>query len=226
MTILIVEDDEGIAELVEKHLQAASYATTRARSGTAALEALNRAEFSLIVLDIGLPGVDGYEITRRVRRGRNTPILMLTARSSESDKVLGLELGADDYLTKPFSPQEMVARVRAILRRASPQTAEEVLERGSVRIDPARREVHRGEKIVETTNLEFELLHFLAARPGRVFRREALMREVWGNDRIVDARSVDGLISRLRRKLEEDPSQPRMLMTVWGAGYRFEDTDP
>ena len=226
MTILIVEDDERIAELVAKNLQAAGFASLRAASGPKALEVLERSEFALVVLDIGLPGIDGYEITRRVRRSRTTPILMLTARGGEADKVLGLELGADDYLTKPFSPQELVARVRAILRRTSPgAAAEAAIERGNLAIDPARREIRRDGKVVETTNLEFELLYFLAQRPGRVFSRNALMREVWGTDRIVDLRSVDSLISRLRRKLEDDPAQPRVLTTVWGAGYRFHDAD-
>jgi DNA-binding response OmpR family regulator len=221
--VLIVEDDDRIAELVAKNLEAASFASTRVRSGEQAQDVLQRLEPALIVLDLSLPGIDGYEFTRRLRRDRNTPILMLTARTSESDKVLGFELGADDYLTKPFSTQELVARVRAILRRSSSQASDAVLERGELRIDPGRREVRRRETVVETTSLEFDLLHFLAARPGRVFSREALMREVWGHDRIVDTRSIDSLISRLRRKLEADPSRPRYLQTVWGAGYRFHE---
>jgi DNA-binding response OmpR family regulator len=224
-SVLIVEDDESIAELVDKNLRAAGFVTARAASGPAALEMLGRAEFALVVLDIGLPGIDGYEITRRVRQKSKIPILMLTARAADAEKVLGLELGADDYLAKPFSPQEMVARVRAILRRTAPAESDTVLERGNLRIDPARREVRRDGQVVDTTSLEFELLHFLAARPGRVYSRNALLHQVWGSDRIVDARSVDGLVSRLRRKLEVDPAQPRILTTVWGAGYRFHDAD-
>jgi len=223
--VLIVEDDDRIAELVAKNLEAAGFDSTRARSGEQAQELLVRLDPALIVLDLSLPGIDGYEFTRRLRRDRTTPVLMLTARTSESDKVLGFELGADDYLTKPFSTLELVARVRAILRRASSQGAEAVLDRGELRIDPGRREVRRRNTVVETTSLEFDLLHFLAARPGRVFSREALMREVWGHDRIVDTRSIDSLISRLRRKLEDDPSRPRYLQTVWGAGYRFHESD-
>ena len=222
-TVLIVEDDEKIAELVAKNLEAAGFATARARSGEAAQEEVKRIEPALIVLDIGLPGIDGYELTRRLRRDSTTPILMLTARTSEADKVLGFELGADDYLTKPFGTQELVARVRAILRRSSERTPEIALERGELRIDPARREVRRRGEPIETTSLEFDLLYFLATRPGRVFSRDALMRQVWGHDRIVDSRSIDSLVSRRRRKLEDDPARPQYLQTVWGAGYRFAE---
>ncbi|MCG8462091.1 MAG: response regulator transcription factor, partial [Holophagales bacterium] len=153
------------------------------------------------------------------------PVLMLTARSSESDKVLGFELGADDYLTKPFGTRELVARVRALLRRAG-DTENRILERGDLTIDPARRTVERRRTRIELTSLEFDVLSFLAARPGRVFSREALMDQVWGEGRVVDDRSIDSLISRLRRKLEPDPASPRYLQTVWGAGYRFAEEAP
>ncbi len=222
--LLIVEDDRGIAELVAKHLQAAGYETATAESGPAALEAIAREAFELIVLDVGLPGLDGFAVARHVRQERRTPILMLTARTSEAEKVLGLELGADDYVTKPFSPIELVARVRAILRRAAPPAEPEALERGALRIDPSRREVTRDGLVVPTTTLEFELLAFLARQPGRVFSRDALIRHVWGPGRIVDGRAVDNLISRLRQKLEADPARPVILQTVWGAGYRFGET--
>jgi DNA-binding response OmpR family regulator len=148
---------------------------------------------------------------------------MVTARSGEGDKLLGLEVGADDYITKPFSTAELVARVRALLRRSTGTVTERVLELGDLRIDPARRVVERGGETLPITTLEFDLLYFLAARPGRVFTREALMEHVWGVDRVVDDRSIDSLISRVRRKLETDPSQPRWLQTVWGAGYRFAE---
>jgi DNA-binding response OmpR family regulator len=171
-----------------------------------------------------LPGVGGLEITRRIRRDSAVPILMLTARSSEGDKVLGFEVGADDYLTKPFSTLELVARVRALLRRAAPASMEERrLEVEDLVIDPPRREVTRGGLRVELTTLEFDLLHFLAARPGRIHSREALMTHVWGDGRFVDDRSIDSLVSRLRRKLESDPAKPRYIQTVWGAGYRFTE---
>ncbi len=224
--LLIVEDDRGISELVCKHLEAAGYETATAASGPAALEALARESFELIVLDVGLPGLDGYAVARHVRRDSRTPILMLTARSSEAEKVLGLELGADDYVTKPFSPIELVARVRAILRRVTPPAEPEPLERGPLRIDPLRREVQRDGRVVPVTTLEFELLHFLARQPGRVFSRDALIRHVWGGGRVVDGRAVDNLISRLRQKLEADAARPVHLQTVWGAGYRFGETNP
>jgi DNA-binding response OmpR family regulator len=146
---------------------------------------------------------------------------MVTARSSESDKLLGLEVGADDYITKPFSTAELVARVRALLRRSSGQLSERRIELGDLRIDPSRRVVERGDTSVPLTTLEFDLLYFLAARPGRVFSREALMEHVWGTERVVDERSIDSLVSRLRRKLERDPAAPAYLQTVWGAGYRL-----
>lgn len=221
--ILVVEDDERISELVVKNLDAAGFRCEVAGDGRTALDAFERLDPSLIVLDIMLPGIDGLEVTRRVRRRSDVPILMLTARTGEGDKVLGLELGADDYLTKPFSTGELVARVRALLRRSSGTFKEEVLVRGELRIDPGRRDVARGGNLVSVTTLEFDLLYFLASRPGRVFSREALMSQVWGEDRLVDDRSIDSLISRLRKKLEVDPSTPRYIQTVWGAGYRFSD---
>ena len=221
--ILVVEDDERISALVVKNLEASGFRCQTVSNGTKALEVLEQTEPSLVVLDIMLPGIDGLEVTRRLRRRSSVPILMLTARTGEGDKVLGLELGADDYLTKPFSTRELVARVRALLRRSSGGLPEEPLLRGELRIDPARRTVHQADAGVEVTTLEFDLLHFLASRPGRVYTREALMSQVWGEDRMVDDRSIDSLVSRLRRKLETDPSKPKYIQTVWGAGYRFTD---
>jgi DNA-binding response OmpR family regulator len=221
--ILIVEDDPAIATLVSKNFETAGFACERAKDGESGLDLFERTEPKLVVLDITLPGIDGHEFTRRVRRRSHVPILMLTARGSDSDKVLGFELGADDYVTKPFSPQELVARVRAILRRSAQAPQEAVLEQGALQIDGGRREVRLEDKVIETTSLEFDLLFFLASRPGRVFSREALMNQVWGHDRIVDARSIDSIISRLRKKLEPEPSKPRYVQTVWGAGYRFAE---
>jgi DNA-binding response OmpR family regulator len=149
---------------------------------------------------------------------------MLTARSTESDKVLGFEIGADDYLTKPFSTRELVARVRALLRRSGvPEDVSETVERGELVLDLARRVVQVAGRRVDLTTLEFDLLHFLARRPGRVFSRDDLLHQVWGEDRFVDGRSIDSLVSRLRRKIEADPSRPRYVQTVWGAGYRFAE---
>ncbi len=224
-TILVVEDDVRIADLIGKNLVAAGYEGHQSPDGGRALADFARLKPALLVIDLGLPGLDGLEVTRRIRRESDVPILMVTARSSESDKLLGLELGADDYITKPFSTAELVARVRALLRRSSGTVTERVLELGALRIDPARRTVARDGAMVPLTTLEFDLLYFLASRPGRVFTREALMEHVWGSDRVVDDRSIDSLVSRVRRKLEQAPSRPRYLQTIWGAGYRFAEPE-
>jgi DNA-binding response OmpR family regulator len=222
-TVLIVEDDRKIAGLVAMHLGNAGLRCVEVHRGEEAEAAAARCAPALVILDIGLPGVDGLELLRRLRRNSDVPILMLTARSSETDKVLGFEIGADDYLTKPFGTRELVARARALLRRAGGADAERSLDVGDLRIDAARRVVERDGARVEVTTLEFDLLYFLASRPGRVFSREALMDQVWGEGRVVDDRSIDSLISRLRRKLEPTPSKPIYLQTVWGAGYRFAE---
>ena len=165
------------------------------------------------------------ERCRRIRRESDVPVLMLTARGEESDKILGFEIGADDYLTKPFSPRELVARVRALLRRAGAREQGEPLRRGALVIDPARRVVERDGGRIELTSLEFDLLHFLALRPGRVFSRDELRHYVWGQGRVVDSRTIDSLISRLRRRIEPDAASPRYIQTVWGAGYRFTERE-
>jgi DNA-binding response OmpR family regulator len=219
--ILLVEDDARIADVVAKNLEAVGYECHQSPDGGRALADFARLKPALVVLDLGLPGLDGIEVMRRLRRESDVPILIVTARTSESDKLLGLEIGADDYITKPFSTAELVARVRALLRRSGGALTERVLEFQGLRIDPARRTVERAGQAVPLTTLEFDLLYFLASRPGRVFSREALMEHVWGSDRVVDDRSIDSLVSRVRRKLETDPSKPCYLQTVWGAGYRF-----
>ena len=223
--ILVVEDDARIADLIEKNLAAAGYECHQSPDGGRALADFARLKPVLLVLDLGLPGFDGLEVARRIRRESDVPILMVTARSSESDKLLGLELGADDYITKPFSTAELVARVRALLRRSSGTITDRVLEIGGLRIDPARRTVVRDGESVPLTTLEFDLLYFLASRAGRVFSRESLMEHVWGSDRVVDDRSIDSLVSRVRRKLERDASKSRYLQTIWGAGYRFSEPE-
>ena len=222
--ILIVEDDRDIAELVARNLEAAGFETATVHAGDRALGAVRESAPALVVLDVMLPGLDGLEITRRIRERSDVPILLLTAMRSEADKILGFELGADDYLTKPFSPRELLARVRALLRRSGAASPREVIEVGELRVDSARRRIELRGELVETTSLEFDLLHFLASRPGRVFTRDALMQQVWGEDRVVDARSIDSLVSRLRRKLETDARHPRYVQTVWGSGYRFGES--
>ena len=224
--ILIVEDDGRIAELIVRNLEAAGYVCHHSADGGRALADFARLKPALVVLDLGLAGVDGLEVTRRIRKDSDVPVLVVTARSSESDKVLGFEVGADDYITKPFSTAELIARVRALLRRSTGTVREQSLALGGLTIDPARRTVDRDGAPVPLTTLEFDLLYFLASRPGRVFSREALLEHVWGSGRIVDDRSIDSLVSRVRRKVEPDPAKPRYVETVWGAGYRFSEPSP
>jgi DNA-binding response OmpR family regulator len=226
--VLLVEDDQHIRELVELHLQLEGLTVVSVGDGNEAL-ALARAEgFDLMVLDLMLPGLDGVTVCRAIRReSRNTdvPILMLTARRDEVDKVLGLDSGADDYLTKPFGVRELVARVRALLRRRRPATGEHApaVRAGDLVVEPARRQAKLGDRDIELTAHEFELLYVLAANRGIVFSREALVQRVWGDDTHITVRSVDTLVKRLRRKLEIDAADPRFILTVWGSGYKFAD---
>ena len=223
--ILIVEDDPKIARLVQKNLEAAGLSCRLAADGNGALSEFARERPALIVLDLMIPAPDGLEVCRRIRKESDVPILMLTARAEESEKILGFEIGADDYLTKPFSTRELVARVRALLRRSGAKPEGESIRRGGLFIDPARRVVEREGQRIELTSLEFDLLHFMALRPGRVFSRDALLHHVWGDDRVVDDRTIDSLVSRLRRRIEPDSDAPRYIQTVWGAGYRFTETE-
>jgi two-component system response regulator ResD len=223
--ILVVEDDARIADLIVKNLDAAGYECHRTSDGGHALAEAERLRPALVLLDLGLIGLDGLEVARRLRRDSDVPILMVTARSTEGDKLLGLEIGADDYVTKPFSTAELLARVRALLRRSGGAARDRVIESGGLRIDPGRRTAERDGESIPLTTLEFDLLYFLAARPGRVYSREALLTHVWGSDRLVDGRSIDSLVSRVRRKLEGDPARPRYIQTVWGAGYRFAEPE-
>ncbi len=221
--VLIVEDDPRIADVIAKNLEAVGYECQSTPDGGWALAAMEKFSPALMVLDLGLTGLDGLEVLRRVRQKNDLPILVVTARSSESDKLLGLEIGADDYITKPFSTAELVARVRALLRRSSGTVTERVLQIGELHIDPARRTVERAGEALALTTLEFDLLYFMASRVGRVFTREALLEHVWGSDRVVDGRSIDSLVSRVRRKIERDAAHPVHLQTVWGSGYRFAE---
>jgi DNA-binding response OmpR family regulator len=225
-TILVVEDEERIADVIHKNLESVGFQCHTSHDGGQALADFPRLKPTLVIMDLGLPGLDGLEVARRLRHESDVPILIVSARSSDGDKVLGLEIGADDYLTKPFSTTELVARVRALLRRSSGALTERVIECGELRIDPAERTLHRDGRPVLLTTLEFDLLYFLAGRPGRVFTRDALMEHVWGSDRVVDDRSIDSLVSRVRKKIEDQPTHPRHLLTVWGAGYRFARTAP
>ena len=224
-TILVVDDEPSIVEIVTLYLQRAGYKVRSAVDGHAALRALTAEKPDLVVLDLMLPGVDGLEITRRLRAEGETPIIMLTSRSEETDRIVGLEMGADDYVVKPFSPQELVSRVRAVLRRAGnkAQTDQaEVLRFGPVQIDPGTRLVTiDGEEIVLTAK-EFDLLWMLAGHPRQVFSRTQLLDRVWGETEYLDPSTVTVHVRRLREKIEPDPSDPAYIQTVWGVGYKFE----
>lgn len=229
--VLVVEDEPNIRELVTLHLKLEHADTVEAADGTTGLELARSRKFDLIVLDLMLPGIDGVTVCRAVRRdsiNADTPVLMLTARRDESDKVLGLDSGADDYLTKPFGVRELMARVRALLRRGPPKLSAQTESDRAVsykhlHVDPARRRVTVGGTAVDLTAQEFQLLHLLLSNPGIVYSREALLRRVWKDDTFVTVRSVDTLIKRLRKKIEEDPAEPRVILTVWGAGYKAAD---
>ena len=231
--VLLVEDDPHIRELVALHLQLEGLTVVPVTDGNEGLARARAETFELIVLDVMLPGLDGVTVCRAIRRdSRNAeaPILMLTARRDEADKVLGLDSGADDYLTKPFGIRELIARVRALLRRprrsqmATPGVNHgEPVSAGGLVVDPARRHARVDSREIELTAHEFELLHLLAANPGIVFSREALMQRVWGEETFVTTRSVDTLVKRLRRKIEPNPEEPRFILTVWGTGYKFAD---
>ena len=222
-TILLVEDEEHIASLVELYLKNDGYTVELVGDGVSALAAAERLQPSLVILDIMLPGMDGLEVCTRLRAQSKVPIIMLTARDGEVDRVLGLELGADDYVTKPFSPRELVARVKAVLRRAepddSPAEKTERLALGPVAIDMARREVLVSERSVELTAREFDLLAFLVRNQGIVFSRDRLLERVWGYERPVDTRTVDSHVKSVRQKLGEGGA---IVKTLRGVGYKAD----
>lgn len=233
--ILLVEDEQDIAELVALHLGDLCDEFVVARDGYEGMRLATTGTWALTILDLRLPGPDGLEICRAIRRERPyQPILMLTSKSAELDRVLGLETGADDYLTKPFSVLELVARVRAIFRRienmqqASPMDADskKKVSAGKLTINPSRREVRVGSRQVDLTAREFDLLDYFARNPGRVFRRADLLDKVWGYGHEGYEHTVNSHINRLRAKIENDPSKPQMIVTVWGVGYKFADQGP
>ena len=229
--ILIIEDDPEIAGLVEFHLIDQGYRPDRAGDGESCLAQALDGDFGLIILDLMIPGIDGLEVCRRLRgEGRRTPILMLTAKSEEIDKVVGLELGADDYLTKPFSVRELMARVKAILRRAQappegPQQVSQTLEYEGLSIHLENRRVILNGRPVELTTKEFDLLTIFATHPGKPYTREQLLNQVWGYSYSGYEHTVNSHINRLRAKIEADPSHPRFIRTVWGFGYRFVERE-
>jgi two-component system alkaline phosphatase synthesis response regulator PhoP len=221
--ILIIEDEESILMPLEDNLRLEGYDVSCARDGLAGLSLAADRSFDLIVLDIMLPKLDGFEVCKRLRQDRvMTPILMLTAKSQEVDKVLGLELGADDYVTKPFSSRELLARIKAILRRArEPKQELQSCRFGDVEVDFSRYEAKKNGRPVPLTALEFSLLHYLVRNKGRVVHRNEILDSVWGKDVYVDARTVDKHISLLRRKFEDDAQDPKFLLGVRGVGYKF-----
>jgi DNA-binding response OmpR family regulator len=221
-TVLVVDDEPIVREVVVRYLEREGYRTLEAGDGDEARDLLARHSPSLVVLDLMLPGTDGLELCRWIRASSELPVIMLTARGEEADRIVGLELGADDYVTKPFSPRELTARVRSVLRRSLPsREARERLTFGDVELELATREVRRAGTSVRLTAREFDLLWFLASHPRRVFSRDQLMTGVWGYTAALDTGTVTVHMRRLREKVEADPSRPRHLETVWGVGYRL-----
>jgi DNA-binding response OmpR family regulator len=228
--ILVIEDNHDIARLVELHLKDLSYQVDLDTNGRTGLERAMQGHYALVILDIMLPGLDGLEVCRRLRGAANyTPVLMLTARTTELDRVLGLELGADDYLTKPFSIMELLARVKAIIRRSGllktqhTDNSSDIIRINGLLIDPVRRSVSIDDTTVELTAREFDLLHYFASHPGQVFSREQLLNSVWGYGHDGYEHTVNSHINRLRKKIERDPADARYILTVWGVGYKFSE---
>ncbi len=230
--ILVVEDNRDLAHLLELHLRDLSYGVELAFDGTTGLKKALEGRFDLVILDIMLPGTDGLEICRRLRsQPIYTPILMLTSKSSELDRVLGLEMGADDYVTKPFSVRELMARVKAIFRRVEGLKSEtknpepDIIRAGDLTIDQEKRKVTLKDRPIELTAKEYELLLFFSKNPGKVYNRSQLLDGVWGYGHDGYEHTVNSHINRLRAKIEEDPARPRYILTVWGVGYKFAEPD-
>ena len=225
-TILVIEDEPSIAEVVSLYLRRAGYSASIAADGRIALTLLEQQIPDLVILDLMIPEVDGFAITRWLRDRSDVPIIMVTSRREEADRISGLEMGADDYVVKPFSPQELVSRVRAVLRRTDKSRTESEAERpltfDNLTIDPVTRLVSRGRQEIELTVKEFEMLHYLARHPRQVFSRDQLLERIWGSSAYIDPGTVTVHVRRLREKIEADPSKPLHIITVWGVGYKFE----
>ena len=221
-TVLVVDDEPIVRDVVVRYLQRDGFDTLVAGDGDTARELIERTAPQLVVLDVMLPGTDGLALCRWIRSRGDVPVIMLTARGEEADRIVGLELGADDYVTKPFSPRELAVRVQTVLRRSAPAASSAArLVFDGLAIDPSTREVERDGKLLRLTAKEFDLLFFLASNPRQVFSRDQLMGRVWGYEAAVDTGTVTVHVRRLRAKIERDPSSPRHLETVWGVGYRF-----
>jgi DNA-binding response OmpR family regulator len=220
--VLVVDDEPMVRDVLERYLTAEGFAVRSAADGEQALERIDEDLPDLVLLDLMLPKVDGYEVLSRIREQGSTPVIMLTARGEETDRIVGLDLGADDYVTKPFSPREVVARVRAVLRRTGTTIDGEQLRYGDLEIDGDRREARLRGDPVRLTRKEFDLLHHLASRPGVTLTRTQLLEDVWDFAWDGDSSTVTVHVRRLREKIEDDPSAPSRIVTVWGVGYRFE----
>ena len=221
-TVLVVDDEPIVRDVVVRYLQRDGFDTLEAGDGESARKLIENSSPQLVVLDVMLPGTDGLALCRWIRSRGELPVIMLTARGDEADRIIGLELGADDYVTKPFSPRELAVRVRTVLRRtAHASLSAEQLEFGALRIDARSRDVTLGDEEVRLTAKEFDLLFFLASHPRQVFSRDQLMDRVWGYSTVLDTGTVTVHVQRLRSKIEADPKAPRHLETVWGVGYRF-----
>jgi two-component system response regulator ResD len=222
-TVLVVDDEPIVRDVVVRYLRRDGFTTLEAGDGDDARRLIEAGEPSLVVLDVMLPGADGLELCRWIRSRSELPVILLTARGEEADRIVGLELGADDYVTKPFSPRELSARVRTVLRRAQPgPTRRDRLEFGDVVLDGASREAAKAGAQVALTAKEFDLLWFLVSHPRHVFSRDQLMDRVWGHETVVDTGTVTVHVRRLREKIEDDPARPAHLQTVWGVGYRLD----
>ncbi|MDQ3858940.1 MAG: response regulator transcription factor [Actinomycetota bacterium] len=220
--VLVVDDEPIVREVVVRYLEREGYRTREAGDGETARRIIVEEPPSLVVLDVMLPGIDGLDLCRWIRARHDLPVILLTARGEEADRIVGLELGADDYVTKPFSPRELAARVRTVLRRTAPQASKaERLVCEGLELDARTREVRRNGGLLRLTAKEFDLLWFMASHPRQVFSRDQLMDRVWGYDAALDTGTVTVHVRRLREKIEDDPSHPRRLETVWGVGYRF-----
>ena len=223
--ILVVEDEPNVGDVIVLYLKRAGFQVELVNDGCKAVEISETIKPDLIILDIMLPCMDGWNVIKQIRENKDTPIIVLTARQEENDRIAGLELGADDYVVKPFSPQELVSRVRAVLRRTSKDaenTRPEVVQFDSLIIDPITRIVTNNTNVVDLTAKEFEILYHLVRHPRQVFTRDQLLNQIWGESEYIDADTVTVHIHRLREKLESDPTDPKRLITVWGVGYKFE----
>ncbi|RQD73933.1 MAG: DNA-binding response regulator [Candidatus Syntrophonatronum acetioxidans] len=223
--ILLVDDEKTLVKALTFNLEKEGYQVIPAYDGEEALKKMEGENPDLLILDLMLPGLDGFEVCRRVRKNYDIPIIMLTAKGDDIDKILGLELGADDYITKPFNPRELLARVKAILRRSNTQNSsiKNLIKIQDLQIDLYQHKVRVKDQEIDLTSKEFALLNLLASNPGRVYSREQLLEQIWGYNYYGDARTVDVHIRHLREKIETDPSNPRYILTVWGTGYKFRE---